>query len=508
VDLLINALFEDLCVHVRETAKLASLQALAEWDERTYMPRAAGEYRAEQVTLLARLVHQRQTDPRLGEWLAQLSESPLARDPHSDTGCTIRQLRRDYDRLVKLPPRLVEELTRTAVRGQQVWDDARANNDYASFAPLLAQMVRLKQEQADALGYSTCRYDALLDEYEPGETTAHVAKVLEGLREQLVPLVASLAESGRTAPVEILRRKYPVAAQAAFGKAVAAQIGFDFSRGRLDITTHPFCTNVGPHDSRILTRYDENDFSGALFGILHEAGHGSYDQGLRTAWFGLPPGSYVSLGIHESQSRLWENLVGRSQPFWECFYADARQRFQASLGDVPLEDFYFAINDVRPSLIRVEADEATYNLHIIVRFEIEQALVDGQVSVADLPELWNDKYDQYLGIKPPDDASGVLQDIHWSAGLFGYFPTYALGNLYASQLYQRAEEDLGGLAESFRDGRFEPLLHWLRERVHVHGQCHSASELLELATGQALHAKPLMNHLNGKLAALYGIEPG
>jgi carboxypeptidase Taq len=497
--------FDHLCAHARETAVLTSLQALAEWDERTYLPRAAGEYRAEQVTLLARLVHQRQTDPRIGEWLEQLSDSSLADNPHSDPGCTIRQMRRDYERLVKLPSRLVEELTRTAVRGQQVWDDARENNDFASFAPILEKMVALKQEQAEALGYKGCRYDALLDEYEPGETTANVADVLARLRQQLVPLVAAIADSGREAPVDILRRHYSVAAQAAFGKAVAAQIGFDFTRGRLDVTSHPFCTSLGPHDSRILTRYDENEFSGALFGILHEAGHGSYDQGLRAEYYGLPPGSFVSLGIHESQSRMWENLVGRSRAFWECFYRDAQQRFQASLGDVGLDDFYFAINDVRPSLIRVEADEATYNLHIIVRFEIEQALIDGLVSARDLPDVWNEKYGHYLGVQPADDASGVLQDIHWSAGLFGYFPTYALGNLYASQFFQQAEEDLGGLASDFGGGNFEPLLSWLREHIHRHGQNYSAKELVKMATGKSLDAKPLMDHLHSKLAPLYGL---
>ncbi len=497
--------FDNLCAHARETAVLASLQALAEWDERTHLPRAAGEYRAEQVTLLARLIHERQTDPRIGQWLDLLAETSLAEDPHSDSGCTIRQMRREYDRLVKLPPRLVEELARAAVRGQQVWDAARSNNDFAMFAPALEEMVQLKQEQADALGYDICRYDALLDEYEPGETTANVTKVLAGLRNQLVPLVASISESGRVAPVELLHRQYPKAAQEAFGKAVAAQIGFDFSRGQLDVTTHPFCSSLGPHDCRILTRYDEGYFSGAFFGILHEAGHGTYDQGLRNELFGLPPGSYVSLGIHESQSRMWENLVGRSRAFWDCFYPDARQRFQTSLGDVKLDDFFFAINDVRPSLIRVEADEATYNLHIIVRFELEQALVDGQILVRDLPDAWNEKYEEYLGIQPPDDASGVLQDIHWSAGLFGYFPTYSLGNLFASQFFQQAEQDLGGLAAAFREGRFTPLLNWLREKIHTHGQNYSAGELVERATGRPLDAGPLMEHLHNKLAPLYGI---
>jgi carboxypeptidase Taq len=389
--------------------------------------------------------------------------------------------------------------------GQQAWVKARAANDFAQFAPSLSQIIKLKREQAQAIGYQDHPYDALLDEYEPSARTAEVARVLAGLRAELAPLVAAIQSSPRKPRTEILHRHYPQSVQESFGKAAAAAIGFEFARGRLDVTHHPFCTGLGPHDCRITTRYDESFFPQAFFGILHEAGHGIYDQGLRTDQYALPPGTYVSLGIHESQSRLWENLVGRSHAFWSHFYPRAQAAFPAALGDVSLEDFHFAINDVRPSLIRVEADEATYNLHIIVRFELEQEILLGRLDVADLPDAWNAKYEELLGIRSPDAASGVLQDVHWSAGLMGYFPTYSLGNLYAAQLYEAADRDLGGLEAMFRRGEFLPLREWLRAKIHAPGQNYPASQLAQRATGEPLSHAALMRHLKGKIGSLYGI---
>ncbi len=296
-----------------------------------------------------------------------------------------------------MPRSLVEELARTAVLGQSAWEQARRENDFAQFRPWLAKTFELKRQQAEALGYRQSPYDALLDDYEPEELTANVAGVLADLREQLVPLVAAISTSGRQPDTSLVSRNYPIDVQESFGKEAAAAIGFDFARGRLDVTAHPFCTTLGPHDCRITTRYDERFFNAAFFGILHEAGHGIYEQGLPPDRFGLPLGEAISLGIHESQSRLWENLVGRSRAFWQHFYAAAQKRFPAALGDSSLDGFYFAINDVRPSLIRVEADEATYNLHILIRFELEQALLSGDLPAADAPAAWNEKYRQYLG---------------------------------------------------------------------------------------------------------------
>jgi carboxypeptidase Taq len=498
-------IYDQLVGHSRETALLGSVESLLSWDERTFMPAAAGEYRAEQMTFLAGLIHERRTDPRLGEWLAQLLTGPLAADPHSDTGATIRELKRQYDKRVKLPQALVEELTRTSVLAQQVWIGARANDDYGALRPLLEKTFRLKREQAAALGYPEHPYDALLDDFEPGALTSRIATVLSALRERLVPLVAAIASSSRRPDIGIVSRHYPRDVQEQFVQAAAARIGFEFHRGRLDVTAHPFCTSLGPHDCRITTRYDERHFPGAFFGTLHEAGHGIYDQGLRGEEFGLPPGEAISLGIHESQSRMWENLVGRSRSFWNYFFPQAQALFPQALGGVALDDFHFAINDVRPSLIRVEADEATYNLHILIRFELERALLDDDLRVAELPAAWNEKYRHYLGISPSNDSEGVLQDIHWSAGLVGYFPTYSLGNLYAAQFFAKADQDLGGLAQQFARGEFGPLREWLRREIHEVGSCYTAPELIERVTGHPLSHEPLMDHLYHKFGELYGI---
>jgi len=491
--------------HVRKTALLSSTEATLGWDERCMMPLAAGEYRADQMTLLAGLIHERNTDPQLGFWLEELSVSPLAADRHSDAGATIRQLKRQYDKQVKLPKTLVEELARATVRGQQIWQEARPRNDFASFQPALAEIFRLKQQQAEALGYQQSRYDALLDEYEPDAKSADVARVLAGLRDELVPLVAAIRNSGRRPDTSIVERRYPVDVQASFGTQVAKAIGFDFMRGRLDVTAHPFCTTLGPHDHRITTRYDERYFNSAFFGILHEAGHGLYEQGLPSDEFGLPLGSAVSLGIHESQSRLWENFVARSHPFWRKHYPLAQSSFPEALGNVGLDSFFFAINDVQPSLIRVEADEATYNLHILIRFELEQAVIAGDLRVADLPEAWNDQYQQALGVRPPNDSDGVMQDIHWSAGLIGYFPTYSLGNLYAGQFFAQADRDLGGLDQLMEQGDFTPLRQWLIDNIHRHGQRYTAAELVQRVTGRPLDHQPLMDHLRRKFGPLYGL---
>lgn len=497
--------YDLLTGHVREAAMLAHIQQLLEWDERTQLPPAGGPYRAEQAGFVAGLVHQRQTAPILGDWLAELADSPLATDPTSDTGAVIKHLQRDYDKRTRLPQSLVEELTRTASQGQQIWVAARKADNFSEFQPILEKTVELKKQQAAALGFDATPYDPLLDDYEPGETTANIARVLAELRDALVPLVQAISASQFRPDTSILSRTYPVPSQEAFGQWAATRIGFDFQAGRLDVTDHPFCAGLGPGDVRLTTRYDEHSFSDGFFSILHEAGHGIYDQGLPREHFGLPTGEYVSLGIHESQSRMWENLVGRSRAFWEYFFPRSRETFPEALGEVALGDFYAAINDVRPSLIRVEADEVTYNLHILIRFELEKALLEGDLQVADLPAAWQDKYREYLGIVPHTDSDGVLQDVHWSAGLFGYFPTYALGNLYAAQFFARAEQDLGDLDAQFRRGEFSDLREWLRAKIHIHGRRFSPGQLVERITGEPLSHGPLMDYLNQKYGELYGI---
>jgi carboxypeptidase Taq len=329
--------------------------------------------------------------------------------------------------------------------------------------------------------------------------------VLAGLREQLVPLVAEIAASSRRPNLDLLKRPIPIALQEKLGRQAVEAFGYDFTAGRLDVTDHPFCTTLGPRDVRLTTRYDPHFLPGSFFSTLHEAGHGMYEQGLPADRYGLPTGQAVSLGIHESQSRMWENLVGRSRAFWEYFYPQTQAAAPEAFADVPLDEFYFAINEVRPSLIRTEADEATYNLHILVRFELEQALVLDELHVADLPTAWREKYRNYLGIEPPNDADGVLQDVHWSSGAIGYFPTYSLGNLYAAQLFEQASRDLGDLHATFRRGEFRPLLEWLRKNIHSHARRYPAAALARRVTGHPLSHDALIRQLRQKLAPLYGL---
>jgi carboxypeptidase Taq len=500
-----TAAYDALCSHAGETALLSSIRGLLDWDERTKMPPAAGAYRAEQGAFLAGEIHRRQTDPRVGEWLAALADSPLVQDPHSDAGTIVRQLQRQFDKKTKLPQSLVEELSRTATLGEQRWVEARKADDFGMFRPLLEKMVGLKRQEAAALGFTATPYDPLLDDYEPHATTAEVAAVLAGLRDALAPLVLQIVSSGKKPDSAALRREFSPAVQESFGKEISAAIGFDYNAGRLDTTAHPFCGGAGPGDVRITTRYNPRDFGDAFFSILHEAGHGMYEQGLPREHFGLPTGEAVSLGIHESQSRMWENQVGRSRAFWEHVLPRAGAAFPAALADVPLDAFYAAINEVQPSLIRVDADEVTYNLHILIRFELERAMIEDDLQVADLPGAWREKYQQYLGIAPPSDADGALQDVHWAAGLFGYFPTYSLGNLYAAQFFAQANSDLGDQQAAFRRGDFAPLLGWLREKIHRHGQRYTAGELAERITGKPLAHAAWIEQMRGKYGELYGL---
>ena len=368
--------FEKACQHARQTALLQSTLALLEWDQHTKIPPQAAGYRADQITALATQVHARRTDAEFGDWLAELSAAEPADE---DQAATIAGLKRHFDRQAKIPSDLAAALARSASEGQTAWVAARADDDFAGFKPYLQTIINLKREEAAAVGFQDHPYDALIDEYEPGMTTKQISSVVKSLSDALVPLVAKIADSDHKPDDSILRRDYPIEVQEVFAREVSAAIGFDYERGRLDVTAHPFCTEIGPNDCRLTTRYDRKFFNSAFFGTMHEAGHGIYEQGLLTAEYGLPLGSYCSLGIHESQSRLWENLVGRSRGFWKHYFPIAQQYFSEALGDVQETEFYEAVNCVRPSLIRVEADEATYNLHIAIRFELERDLIIGDL---------------------------------------------------------------------------------------------------------------------------------
>jgi carboxypeptidase Taq len=494
-----DAVLPKILGHVHQTSILQSTMSMLEWDQNTGLPPQAAEYRAEQLTLLAGMVHQRRIDPVLGDWLDKLEASSAQEDPSSPARVTARCMKREFDRCRRLPQELVEELSHATSIGQQVWVESKLSDDYQRFLPQLKRIVELKHQEADCLADpGQSRYEVMLDSYEEGATVDQVQKIFGALRESLVPLIHEGSERCARLGPSVVEGHFPIAPQQRFSKWVAERIGFDFQRGRLDQTEHPFCTTLGPHDHRILTRFSEDSFSSGLYGVLHEAGHGMYEQGLDPQWYGTPLGSAASLGVHESQSRLWENLVGLAEPFWRWAHGHLLEHFPSEFRDVSIERLVQDLNRVQPSLIRIEADEVTYNMHILIRFELEKQLMSEQLRVEDLPEAWREQYRDYLGISPTEDRTGVLQDVHWSAGLIGYFPTYTLGNIYAAQLYAAADRQLGGLASLIERGEFKPLLDWLVERVHRHGQTYLPMELIERATGEPVDSKYLVEHLATK----------
>lgn len=478
----------------RELRLIQSSAAAIGWDQETYLPAAAVTYRAKQLAWLASRAHELATSDA---WKSALEEAESS-DPENDKKhrANLRELRRQFERATKLPVELVARHSAASSLAKHAWADARKRSDFASFAPHLEKLLGIAREKADLWGYAGEPYDALLEGYERGTSTAEVASLLEDLRGELAEVAARAVEKSASRAARLPAGPYPVAAQQQFNFEVAEAIGFDFNAGRIDTTTHPFCTTLGPHDVRMTTRYDEEDFTSSLFGVLHEAGHGLYEQGLPAEDFGLPSGSPVSLGIHESQSRLWENHVGRSREFWVRWYPVACDCFP-QLAGFPLDDLLAYLHRAAFSPIRVEADEATYDLHIILRFGIERRLLDGRLAVRDVPEAWNDEFSGLFGFAPENDRDGCLQDIHWSMGGLGYFSTYTLGNINAAQLYAaaRSKPDIASAADR---GEYAPLLAWLRQSVHSHGATLDPSDLMERATGWRPSATAYLEHLKSR----------
>jgi carboxypeptidase Taq len=489
----------------RQAALLGSCAELLGWDEETYMPSGGTELRGRQMALLAGLYHERITDPRIGELIAEIEGSPLVSDPVSPEAVNVREIGRNHARACDVPRSLVEELARTTSLAQQEWAVAWRRSDWARFLPWLEKIIRLKRKEAESHGSGTSLYDALLEDYEPGCRTSSLTSMFALLRKELSPLLAEIRGAARQPDVGILARRYPFQRQKSFAHKVLTTVGFDFTRGRLDSTTHPFFSAIGPGDVRITTRYALNHFSEAFFATLHEMGHGLYEQGLLPAHHGTPMADAPSLGMHEGQARLWENAVGRSLGFWKQFFPLAQEKFPAALKEVKLDHFHFAVHHVVPSLNRVRADEVTYNLHIGIRFELEQALIAGDLKPADLPEAWNAAYERDLGVRPASDGEGCLQDGHWAAGMFGYFPTYTIGNIFAAQLVARARQELGDLDQIFADGEFAVLLDWLRRNVYEHGSRLSAPGLIESVTGNPPDPQALVKFLTARYRQVYGL---
>ncbi|MCS6835950.1 MAG: carboxypeptidase M32 [Anaerolineae bacterium] len=495
--------YQALLSRLSDVASLREAAAVLGYDQQTAMPPGGVQGRARQLALLSRLSHETFTAEETGR-LLEAAAAEVGTEGDEDAPRMVRVAREDYAQATKLPTEYVAAFAQATSLGYQTWVRARQAKDFAMFAPTLKRLVELARQGADYLGYDEHPYDALLGQYERGMTTRQVAAIFEAHRPALVELISAI-QAAPQVDDSPLRQHFPIEAQKRFATEVVQAMGFDFQRGAQAVAVHPFCTSFGVNDVRITTRFDENFLSPALFGMIHEAGHGMYEQGSAQELDGTLLAGGTSLGVHESQSRLWENMIGRSESFWRWAYPKLQAAFPDQLEDVSLDAFYQAINKVQPSFIRVEADEATYNLHIILRFELEQALLTGDLTVDDLPQAWNDKFSAYFGMTPPDDALGVLQDVHWSSGLMGYFPTYALGNLLAAQYLAQARRAMPSLMDDVAQGQFGGLLGWLRENIHRHGRKFTSAELTQRICGEGINPAPYVAYLQTKYCAIYGL---
>jgi carboxypeptidase Taq len=496
---ILNALKDRL----NDVHNIRTAMGLLGWDQQTCMPPGGTGTRAAQMGTLSKLAHELFVSAETGRLLAQAEAEGAGLDYDSDAAALLRAARRDYDLEARLPTELVVETARTTALAFEEWHQARAAGDYGRFAPWLRRIVDLARRRADALGYPEHPYDALLDEFEPGMRASQVAAIFDELKTALVPLVHAVAGQADRVDDAILKRDFDEGRQEEFSRQVAARLGYDFTRGRLDRSAHPFSQGMGRGDVRITTRYERNWLPGALFGTIHETGHALYEQGVAPELDNTLLGTGASLGIHESQSRLWENLVGRSRGFWSYYFPALKACFPEALQGVDAEAFYRSVNRCGPSLIRVEADELTYNLHIIIRFEMELGLLSGAIGIDDAPAAWNERYRDYLGLTPPDDRQGILQDVHWSGGSIGYFPTYTLGNLMSVQFFDQAVAERPGIPAGIERGEFGELLGWLQDRIHRHGRKVLPAELVRRVTGGPLRTGPYLGYLRRKYAGIY-----
>ena len=496
--------WNELGDRMSELKDLGSVIGLLSWDQETFMPAKAGPSRAEQLATMQAIHHERLTHPRLGELLAGFREDGSLTPAQK---ASVRNLSAERDRAVKLPVSMVRELADTQSRAVDAWRSARPAKKFADFAPHLEKLVAIRQQQADLWGHQGERYDALLQAFEPGMTTARLEPIFASLRAKLVPLVRAIATAEKRPDTAFIRKnRWDIEKQSTFTLTLLRAMGFDLAAGRQDRSSHPFSSGANVWDVRLTNRFADDDPFSSFFSALHEGGHGLYEQGFDPALHRTYANGAPSFGLHESQSRLWENLVGRSLPFWRAFTPKLRELFGKELEGVTAEMVHGAVNAVQPSLIRVEADEVTYNLHILLRFELELALLRGDLKPRDLPGAWNERMKSYLGVVPPDDGVGVLQDIHWAWGELGYFPTYTLGNLYSVCWIDAAERALPTLWQEVERGNLLPLRDWLRENVHRHAFIDPAEMLVQKVTGVALSDEPFMRYLWKKYGTLYGVH--
>ncbi len=490
---------------VNEVHDINSAMALLEWDQQTNMPRGGSDDRANQLGTLSRISHVKFTSDETGELLEDLEDYGNSLEPASNDACLLKALKRLYAKKTKVPAKMVAEFADATARAQHVWEDAKEESDFKKFRPHLEKIVELRQAYAELFKPYDHIYDPLLDDYETGLKTADVQQIFSELRPQQEELIRAIAEKQKIDNSFLFNNGYDEKKQWDFGVDIISRFGYDWKHGRQDKAIHPFTTSFGLGDVRITTRIFKDNLMSGLFSSMHEAGHAIYEQGISKDLRRTPLAEGASLAMHESQSRLWENLVGRSKDFWICFYPKLKELFPSQLGNVGLDAFYRGINKVEPSLIRVESDEATYNLHIMLRLELEISLLEGKIEVKDLPEIWKNEMDSLLGVSSSNDCDGVLQDVHWSCGVFGYFPTYALGNLVSAQLWEKINDDIPGLSGQIRNADFSGLLGWLRENIHQHGAKFEPQELIKRVVGSKIDPKPYMRYLNGKFGEIYGL---
>jgi carboxypeptidase Taq len=493
---------EQLKSLLAEVADLEHAQALLGWDQQTYMPQGANESRGNQLATLGKISHQKLTSDEIGKLLDDLEKEFEGADPDSNDLRLLKVTRHDYDQATRVPSDFVAEFAVVTSKAFEAWVEAKGKSDFSIFQPHLEKVVELNQRYVTFFPPADHPYDVLLDQFERGMKTTEVQEIFNALRPQQVELLQSIAEKPQIND-DFLHVEYDDQKMWDFSEVIATKFGYDWERGRQDKSAHPFTTNFSINDVRITTRFEEENPTVMLFSTMHEAGHGLYELGSDQSFERTPLAGGASLAVHESQSRMWENLVGRSMPFWEYFYPQFQKLFPEQVGDIDLDTFYKGINKVEPSLIRVNADEATYNMHIMLRLELEIGMVEDKIKVKDLPEIWNAKMDEYLGVVPPNDAKGVLQDVHWSGGMMGYFSTYALGNLISAQLWEKITTDIPDLSEQFRAGEFGALLQWLREKIHVHGTKYEPQELVQRVTGSKIDAAAYVRYLKQKYSEIY-----
>jgi len=495
---------DKLSTLLAEIADLKHARALLSWDQQTYMPKGAGEARGNQLATLSRIAHQKFTAAEIGTLLTDLEEEFAGAEPDADVVRLLQVTRHDFDRKIRVPADFVAEFALTTSRAFEAWVKARAASDFSIFRPHLEKVVELNRRYITFFPPADHPYDILLDQYERGMKTAEVEAIFADLRPRQVELLREITARPQVDD-SFLQVGFDEQQQWDFGVRVVTAFGYDWDRGRQDRSAHPFTTSFSINDVRITTRFEKDNPTASLFSTIHEAGHALYELGCNQSFERSPLAGGASLAVHESQSRLWENMVGRSLPFWEHFYPEYRRCFPAALSGVDLRTFYRAINRVEPSLIRVNADEATYNLHVMLRLELEIGLIEGRIAVRDLCEIWNTKMEEYLGITPPNDAMGVLQDVHWSGGSLGYFATYTLGNLISAQLWEKINSDIPDLDDQLRRGSFEALLTWLREKIHCHGRKFTPQELVMKVTGSKINPAPYLRYLQRKYSDIYGL---